>query len=56
MTNKDKADLRYTLRYHSELSNRQIADEIGCHISTVRKWRRSIHPKETLATMRSPQL
>lgn len=42
MTKADKAFLRWVMRNKPERTNKDIADDIGCTVATVRKYRRAL--------------
>jgi DNA-binding CsgD family transcriptional regulator len=46
VTKKEKSLLRYIMKNEPETSNAEAADECGCSIATVRKYRQSFAPKE----------
>lgn len=45
MTNAQKSLLRWIIRNGGKRTDKDIADDVECHVATVRKYRRALAPE-----------
>jgi DNA-binding CsgD family transcriptional regulator len=46
VTNAQKSLLRWIMRNESHRTDRDIADDVECNVSTVKKYRRALAPAD----------